>query len=214
MKTATLLAASLIIFLAGCSSEQAHYSPSEMEEFSSPQPTLSASPTASPISQENYAPDSLAESSTLIPASVSQPTGIAETEYIPPAIAAAAPIYQATPTPLLQVAPKPDLAAISPAAREVLQPYTHEELISIANQVTSDDGCSVNAVQTYYGGSLDYCKAFQGIMEPHLRRGNAINNQLGGHLNNIRTEEYHRQSIQTDENFVQDAQRRSFAPGN
>jgi hypothetical protein len=117
--------------------------------------------------------------------------------------------------PVTQPAVKqPNLAATSSEVQEVLLQYPPDQITNIASQITSHPLCSANAVQTYYAGSLDYCKAYQVLTDAQIQRSAAFTNQYGNQNNSIQTENYQRQSIQTDQERYQDAKRRSFAPGN
>jgi hypothetical protein len=241
MKTQLCLGA-ILILLVGCGQQSTEYSSSSaanLEELLAqdtpspiPHPTMQPHVIASPTSEASHTPEaSPSPDAELLPKNtdinmdevemdeVERPyTPSLEEENVEPVYTPSVEIEpppQVVSIPVGQpAAPQPNLAATSPEVQEVLLQYTPDQITDIASQIASHTLCSASAVQNYYAGSLDYCKAYQVLTDAQLQRSAAITNQYGGQLNHIQTEGYQRQSIQTDQDLYQDARSRSFNPGN
>jgi len=229
MKILICLSTSILALLVGCTPHSTSSNSSELKELfaeetsiSTPQSTMQPDLIASPKPQTTYtqrpdyksptpSPESLPHDMDNEPAYApslevdnAEPAHTSPVEVSPPS--------QGISMPVVESAPQPNLAATSPEVQEVLLQYTLEQIANISRQIESHTLCSANAVQNYYAGSLDFCKAFQVLTDAELRRSVAITNQYGNQLNNIQTEGYQRQSLQTDQDLYQDARRRSFDP--
>jgi hypothetical protein len=235
MKTQLCLGV-ILILLGGCGQKSTEYSASsaaKLEELLSqetrsptPHPTMQPRVIASPTPEAAYTPE--ASPSPEVDKRLPKNTDInmeeVERPYIP---SVEEEIVEPIHTPSVEIAPQivsmlvaqpaapqPNLAATSPEVQEVLLQYTPNQITDIASQIASHTLCSASAVQKYYGGSLDYCKAYQVLTDAQLQRSAAFTNQYGNQLNHVQSEGYQRQSIQTDQDLYEDARRRSFNPGN
>jgi hypothetical protein len=235
MKTQLCLGV-ILILLVGCGQKSTEHSASNADNLekllaqatpsSTYHPTMQPRVMASPIPEVSYTPEAspspevderLPKNTDINMEEVERPyTPSAEAENIEPvytpSVEIAPPVVS---MPVAQpAAPQPNLAATAPDVQQVLLSYTPEQITNIAGQIASHTLCSANAVQNYYAGSLDYCKAYQVLTDAQLQRSAAITNHYGSQINPIQTEGYQRQSIQTGQDLYQDARSRSFNPGN
>jgi hypothetical protein len=225
----------IFVLLVGCGHQSTGHSGSSaasLEKFLSqdapsptPPPTRQPQVIASPPPEDFYTPEpspspeaeQLPKNTDINMIEVERPYTPAPEEAIAPVSRPSEEIVQPQVVSMPATQPavqQPNLAATSREVQEVLLQYTPEQITNIASQITSHTLCSTNAVQTYYAGSLDYCKAYQVLTDAQIQRSAAFTNKYGNQLNAIQNDNYRQQSIQTGQEFYQDARRRSFAPGN